>query len=45
MPHRPTRHLTITSLCLILAFAFAVSGCGKKGPLYLPPAGSASSPK
>jgi len=43
MPHPYTRRFSFASLCLILVFAFASSGCGKKGPLYMPPAGTTSS--
>ena len=45
MPHRPMRRFSIASLCLLLVFTFAISSCGKKGPLYMPPAGNASSQK
>lgn len=45
MPHQSTRRTTIASLCLLLVFVFAMSGCGKKGPLYLPPAGKTSNQK
>lgn len=45
MPHRPTRRFTLATLCLLLVIVFAASACGKKGPLYLPPADQAPTQK
>ena len=45
MPHRHTQRLSIAGLCLLLVFAFAMSACGKKGPLYMPPADKAPAQK
>lgn len=45
MPHQTTRRFSIAGLCLLLVFAFAISGCGKKGPLYIPSADKAPTQK
>lgn len=45
MLHHQTRRLSIAGLCLLFVFAFAISGCGKKGPLYMPPADQAPTQK
>jgi len=34
MPRRRTRRLTLLAMCL--GAGFIVTGCGQKGPLYLP---------
>jgi len=38
MLHQQTRRLSLAGLCLLLVVMLTISGCGKKGPLYMPPA-------
>ena len=45
MLHQQTGRLSIAGLCLLFVFMFAISGCGKKGPLFMPPADKAPTQK